>query len=762
MLPLKTTPSDDQADQKSFIWDLQYPEIDTRSFVFDGESNLTRKNGGSDSRSMASFDRKLPVDIETSVDVLNIQFSGKESTNTQDEQQYTCNFRPGLNHEEIPSEALANGYNNDHQSTPTASIRVLFLNDLPSSAHVKHSPGFREPPAALGSDTAEYLIKELGVSPIFISAVTTDPWVIHSGNACFQRRNYQGRIQVDGFYRFSGGSSTRQLSSNVWFSHTLGNEGVSTYIIRGCPDRVKHSILCTAENPNNSPVKLLRPLAVDAFLAEGSVHEYGKEFLRLRARLVQFERENMKEGDVDAVDQNGMKRDWSADTNRTVKELHILSQHFHILKEDLTELIEGLGYLRLLHKTVTEHDISDQTSESTSPRNALALRFTSTAHSFDYLSSKVGTWKGWTQNYIERTSILINMLFNFSNQRDNQTNLRVADYTRKIAIATQRDSSSMIAMAAVTMFFLPGAFVSAIFSMVFFETKSDGNGPLSIQASPQVWMFFAIAVPLTIAVFALWYLLRSHIHLKNLKAFDGGEIDAKAVDGGFLDTFKPFTFPPRGAEIENARPSRPNVHSFTGSSVTNTDTLFATPRPPSPPKRYHYISRNLDIKSNGPTANNKLDAEVSEALDDTRMQSALRTTPLPLTPSTSTLLKPHHNDLPSTMDPRPSGHRRAGSSILSKFGVKSSRPTWAIAIPEDEETQELFPTPATPLELQPNPHRRNSSEISGLLYDNTRRDERVPIAPKRLKTPMSFVENSSGHGWSEYPSGWGPFGRGPQ
>jgi hypothetical protein len=57
--------------------------------------------------------------------------------------------------------------------------------------------------------------------------------------------------------------------------------------------------------------------------------------------------------------------------------------------------------------------------------------------------------------------MLINsQIFHLSSQMDNRTNVKIGKLTSKIAKETQRDSSSMITIAAVTMFFLPGTFVS--------------------------------------------------------------------------------------------------------------------------------------------------------------------------------------------------------------------------------------------------------------------------------------------------------------
>ena len=63
-------------------------------------------------------------------------------------------------------------------------------------------------------------------------------------------------------------------------------------------------------------------------------------------------------------------------------------------------------------------------------------------------------------NWSIRTKIRIDLFFNLANQNDNRTNLEIASTTKDIAEKTRNDSSSMITIAALTMLFLPGTFVS--------------------------------------------------------------------------------------------------------------------------------------------------------------------------------------------------------------------------------------------------------------------------------------------------------------
>lgn len=55
---------------------------------------------------------------------------------------------------------------------------------------------------------------------------------------------------------------------------------------------------------------------------------------------------------------------------------------------------------------------------------------------------------------------MMNLFFDIASQVDNRTNLEIANLTSELEADARRDSSSMITIAAVTMVFLPGTFVS--------------------------------------------------------------------------------------------------------------------------------------------------------------------------------------------------------------------------------------------------------------------------------------------------------------
>lgn len=70
-----------------------------------------------------------------------------------------------------------------------------------------------------------------------------------------------------------------------------------------------------------------------------------------------------------------------------------------------------------------------------------------------------------------------------------------------IASASKHDSSSMKALAAVTVVFLPGTFISSLFSTTMFDWQAEAD---SLVLNRRFWIYWAITVPLTLATILVW------------------------------------------------------------------------------------------------------------------------------------------------------------------------------------------------------------------------------------------------------------------
>ncbi|KAL4967829.1 uncharacterized protein BDV14DRAFT_188009 [Aspergillus stella-maris] len=107
-------------------------------------------------------------------------------------------------------------------------------------------------------------------------------------------------------------------------------------------------------------------------------------------------------------------------------------------------------------------------------------------------------------------SLLLTTLWGLIAQKDSQIaqrasviNERIASYSRAIAIATSQDSSAMKALAVLTMVFLPGTALAAIFDLPTFDWDTHRFWPI---AKPSIWIFIVVTVVLTLLVLYIWRL----------------------------------------------------------------------------------------------------------------------------------------------------------------------------------------------------------------------------------------------------------------
>ncbi|CVK92449.1 uncharacterized protein FMAN_07345 [Fusarium mangiferae] len=84
---------------------------------------------------------------------------------------------------------------------------------------------------------------------------------------------------------------------------------------------------------------------------------------------------------------------------------------------------------------------------------------------------------------------------------ENQSTVVYALTSINLAMAATRDSSSMKVIAIMTMAFLPGTFLAALFAV----PSLDWDSQTVIQSN--FWIYWAFAIPFTIMVFIIWMFL---------------------------------------------------------------------------------------------------------------------------------------------------------------------------------------------------------------------------------------------------------------
>ncbi|KXT08452.1 hypothetical protein AC579_5617 [Pseudocercospora musae] len=99
----------------------------------------------------------------------------------------------------------------------------------------------------------------------------------------------------------------------------------------------------------------------------------------------------------------------------------------------------------------------------------------------------------------ERLRNEINLAFHISTQADSLVQ-------QKIATLSRRDSNATRTISILGLVFLPGTFISAIFSMSFFNYQQPSNhSPASWAMSEKFWIYWVVAIPVTLITIGVWW-----------------------------------------------------------------------------------------------------------------------------------------------------------------------------------------------------------------------------------------------------------------
>jgi len=132
----------------------------------------------------------------------------------------------------------------------------------------------------------------------------------------------------------------------------------------------------------------------------------------------------------------------------------------------------------------------------------------------DFYRAKLSSMEHYIHTTLERLTIQRQALYNIMAQRESKLNLEMAQQQRRLAHASKRDSTAMKALSLLGAMFLPGTFVASLLSMSFFDfnvgpssgSDNDTSGE-GAEVSREVWIYFAITIPLTVLIVGTWWLL---------------------------------------------------------------------------------------------------------------------------------------------------------------------------------------------------------------------------------------------------------------
>lgn len=110
-----------------------------------------------------------------------------------------------------------------------------------------------------------------------------------------------------------------------------------------------------------------------------------------------------------------------------------------------------------------------------------------------------------------------------------------SEYTAAIAIDGRRESIAMRTLSVLGIIYLPGTFVATLFSMDMFQwgVGDEGKTLSSPKMSSYIWIYWVVALPLTLATVVVWLLWARREHdesSKRLALYRNPSIGAKRED----------------------------------------------------------------------------------------------------------------------------------------------------------------------------------------------------------------------------------------
>ncbi|KAI0024804.1 hypothetical protein F4780DRAFT_725055 [Xylariomycetidae sp. FL0641] len=123
----------------------------------------------------------------------------------------------------------------------------------------------------------------------------------------------------------------------------------------------------------------------------------------------------------------------------------------------------------------------------------------------DFYRTKLTGMEHYIHTTLERLHIQRQALYNIMTQKESKLNLEMAAQQRRLAHASKRDSTAMKTLSLLGAVFLPGTFLSSVFSMTFFDFHiGEPKGP---EVSSELWIYVVITVPLTLLIVVSWWWL---------------------------------------------------------------------------------------------------------------------------------------------------------------------------------------------------------------------------------------------------------------
>ncbi|KAN0116700.1 hypothetical protein V8E51_002677 [Hyaloscypha variabilis] len=183
--------------------------------------------------------------------------------------------------------------------------------------------------------------------------------------------------------------------------------------------------------------------------------------------------------------------------------LELTECHTQVLKK------RPYAYLRVLDgfdeaMSMFEKENSERGEIVTEQQRDTHLRLSSR---IDFYRKKLHGQEYYQSVTLERLEVQRSALSMCCGLIDNRVTFQIASAQTKLAHSSKREAVSQKVIAILGTVFLPGAYLSSLFSTTFFNWQAQSSSPSGPSISPLFWIYWAISIPLTVGVvgsYALW------------------------------------------------------------------------------------------------------------------------------------------------------------------------------------------------------------------------------------------------------------------
>ncbi|KAI1129864.1 hypothetical protein F5Y10DRAFT_143614 [Nemania abortiva] len=149
----------------------------------------------------------------------------------------------------------------------------------------------------------------------------------------------------------------------------------------------------------------------------------------------------------------------------------------------------------------------------------------------DFLAGKLDSLESYAHVSLERLKSQREVMLSILDQRESRLSLRIAAQQHRLADASKRDSTSMKTLTFLGSLFLPGTFISSVFSMSFFDFSKD----LKSSVSSNLWLYFVLMAPLTIFFVGIWWRFdQARCKQVDEEGEDGEELNMQALENHII------------------------------------------------------------------------------------------------------------------------------------------------------------------------------------------------------------------------------------